>query len=81
MTIGNTTVAHLESKKLCTPRKVMVGLLVTKEQLELSVDSHTDRSNSEKLSVLHQAMMANVVTYLGGLPGRSYFFSLIGLFG
>ncbi|XP_051464522.1 vitamin K-dependent protein S isoform X2 [Apus apus] len=68
VTIGNIIVAHLESKKLCTPRKVLVGLLVTKQQLELSVDSHTDRSNSEQLSVLHQAMMTNVVTYLGGLP-------------
>ncbi|KAM6098300.1 LOW QUALITY PROTEIN: vitamin K-dependent protein S [Theristicus caerulescens] len=68
VTIGNITVAHLESKKLCTPRKVLVGLVVTKQQLELSVDSHTDRSNSEQLSILHQAMMANVVTYLGGLP-------------
>uniref|UniRef100_A0A8C4XPA7 Vitamin K-dependent protein S n=1 Tax=Falco tinnunculus TaxID=100819 RepID=A0A8C4XPA7_FALTI len=68
VTIGNITVAHLESKKLCTPRRVLVGLLVTRQQLELSVDSHTDRSNSEQLSILHQAMMANVVTYLGGLP-------------
>ncbi|XP_064378347.1 vitamin K-dependent protein S isoform X2 [Dromaius novaehollandiae] len=68
VTIGNITVARLESKKLCTPKKVLVGLLVTKQQLELSVDSHTDRSNSEQLSVLHEAMMANVVTYLGGLP-------------
>ncbi|KAM6383125.1 vitamin K-dependent protein S [Alca torda] len=68
VTVGNITVAQLESKKLCTPRKVLVGLLVTKQQLELSVDSHTDRSNTEQLSTLHQAMMANVVTYLGGLP-------------
>ncbi|NXG65009.1 PROS protein, partial [Hemiprocne comata] len=68
VTIGNITVAQLESKKLCTSRKVLVGLLVTKQQLELSVDSHTDRSNSEQLSVLHQAMMTSVVTYLGGLP-------------
>uniref|UniRef100_A0A8C3L5S7 Vitamin K-dependent protein S n=1 Tax=Chrysolophus pictus TaxID=9089 RepID=A0A8C3L5S7_CHRPC len=68
VTIGNITVANLESKKLCTPRKVQVGLLVTKQQLQLSVDSHTDQSNSEQLSVLHQAMMTDVVTYLGGLP-------------
>lgn len=68
VTIGNITVARLESKKLCTPRKVQVGLLVTKQQLQLSVDSRTDQSNSEQLSVLHQAMMTNVVTYLGGLP-------------
>nr|XP_027305217.1 vitamin K-dependent protein S isoform X1 [Anas platyrhynchos] len=67
-TIGNITVAHLESKKLCTPRKVLVGLVVTKQQLELSVDSRTDQSNSEQLSILHQAMMTDVVTYLGGLP-------------
>lgn len=77
MTIGNITVASLESKKLCTPRKVQVGLLVTKQQLQLSVDSHTDQSNSEQLSVLHQAMMTNVVTYLGGLPGELYLFSFI----
>ncbi|NXS17563.1 PROS protein, partial [Mystacornis crossleyi] len=68
VTIGDVTVAQLESKKLCTPRKVQVGLLVTKQELELAVDSHTDRSNSEQLSTLHQAMMADVVTYLGGLP-------------
>ncbi|KAJ7422758.1 hypothetical protein WISP_36714 [Willisornis vidua] len=68
VTIGRTTVAHLESKKLCTPRKVQVGLVVTKQDLELSVDSHTDRRNPELLSILNQAMMANVVTYLGGLP-------------
>ncbi|KGL85287.1 Vitamin K-dependent protein S, partial [Tinamus guttatus] len=68
VTIGNITVARLESKKLCTPKKVLVELLVTKQQLELSVDSHTDRSNSEQLSVLHEAMLGNIVTYLGGLP-------------
>lgn len=77
VTIGNITVAHLESKKLCTPRKVLIGLRVTKQQLELSVDSHTDRSSPEQLSFLHQAVMANVVTYLGGLPGELYFFSLM----
>ncbi|KAM8821424.1 vitamin K-dependent protein S [Eudromia elegans] len=68
VTIGNITVARLDSKKLCTPKKVLVGLLVTKQQLELSVDSHTDRSNPEQLSVLHEAMLGTVVTYLGGLP-------------
>ncbi|RMC01721.1 hypothetical protein DUI87_21736 [Hirundo rustica rustica] len=68
VTIGSITVAQLESKKLCTPRRVQVGLLVTQQELELAVDSLTDRSNSEQLSTLHQAMMANVVTYLGGLP-------------
>uniref|UniRef100_A0A8C9L4M6 Vitamin K-dependent protein S n=1 Tax=Pavo cristatus TaxID=9049 RepID=A0A8C9L4M6_PAVCR len=47
---------------------MQVGLLVTRQQLQLSVDSRTDQSNSEQLSVLHQAMMTNVVTYLGGLP-------------
>lgn len=80
MTIGSITVAQLESKKLCTPRRVQVGLLVTRQELELTVDSHTDRSNSEQLATLHQAMMANVVTYLGGLPGEACFFSLIWLF-
>lgn len=77
MTIGNITVARLESKKLCTPRKVLVGLVVTKQQLELSVDSRTDQSNSEQLSILHQAMMTDVVTYLGGLPGELHFFLFI----
>lgn len=80
MAIGSITVAQLESKKLCTPRRVQVGLLVTRQELELTVDSHTDRSNSEQLATLHQAMMANVVTYLGGLPGEACFFSLIWLF-
>lgn len=49
---------------------MLVGLVVTKQQLELSVDSRTDQSNSEQLSILHQAMMTDVVTYLGGLPGE-----------
>lgn len=53
---------------------MLVGLVVTKQQLELSVDSRTDQSNSEQLSILHQAMMTDVVTYLGGLPGELPFF-------
>ncbi|NXP41056.1 PROS protein, partial [Leiothrix lutea] len=74
VTIGSITVAQLESKKLCTPRKVQVGLLVSRQELELAVDSHPPRTNSEHLSALHQAMMmANPPTYLGGLPVTAFY--------
>uniref|UniRef100_A0A8D0GQ90 Vitamin K-dependent protein S n=1 Tax=Sphenodon punctatus TaxID=8508 RepID=A0A8D0GQ90_SPHPU len=67
--IENFIVARLESKRLCTPKKVLIGLRVTKQLLEVSVDSQTDIAVLEQeLSVLDRAMQESVSTYLGGIP-------------
>ncbi|XP_014379705.2 vitamin K-dependent protein S isoform X3 [Alligator sinensis] len=71
VTIGNIIIARLESKRFCTTRRTLVGFSASKQQIELSVDSQTDVTNSEQeLSILDQAMRGTVAvyTYLGGLP-------------
>ncbi|XP_059576494.1 vitamin K-dependent protein S isoform X1 [Alligator mississippiensis] len=71
VTVGNIIIARLESKRFCTTRRTLVGFSASKQQIELTVDSQTDVTNSEQeLSILDQAMRGAVAvyTYLGGLP-------------
>ncbi|KAJ1116813.1 hypothetical protein NDU88_005018 [Pleurodeles waltl] len=74
VTIENVTVAKLASKRLCTNKNLQLWLKVTKQLLELTADSYTDITYSDKveleqqLSILSTAMNGQVVTYLGGLP-------------
>uniref|UniRef100_A0A6J0UYV8 Vitamin K-dependent protein S n=1 Tax=Pogona vitticeps TaxID=103695 RepID=A0A6J0UYV8_9SAUR len=69
VSIENIIVARLDSNRLCTSRRVLVELKVTRQLLELKVDSHSHTTYSEEqLTVLHQAMNGSVDTYLGGIP-------------
>lgn len=82
MTVGNIIIARLESKRFCTTRRTLVGFSASKQQIELTVDSQTDVTNSEQeLSILDQAMRGAVAvyTYLGGLPGEFHFLTSVGM--
>ncbi|XP_062830976.1 vitamin K-dependent protein S isoform X2 [Anolis carolinensis] len=69
ISIENVIVARLESNRLCTSRRVLLDLRVTRELLELTVDLHSEITYSgEHLSSLDQAMNGSVDTYLGGIP-------------
>lgn len=71
MSIENVIVARLESKRLCTRRRVLVGLRVQRELLELTADSHSDITYlDQQFAVLDQAMRRPIDTYLGGIPGK-----------
>uniref|UniRef100_A0A8C0H9T3 Vitamin K-dependent protein S n=1 Tax=Chelonoidis abingdonii TaxID=106734 RepID=A0A8C0H9T3_CHEAB len=71
VTIENVIVARLESERLCTSKRMLLGLRVNKQLLELTADSQTQNINSEQeqqLSILDQVMKGPIVTYLGGIP-------------
>ncbi|XP_074854613.1 vitamin K-dependent protein S isoform X2 [Carettochelys insculpta] len=71
VTIENVIVARLEAEKLCTSKRLRLGLRVNKQLLELTADSQTGSTSSaqeRQLSILDQAMKGHVVTYLGGIP-------------
>ncbi|KAJ6662733.1 hypothetical protein lerEdw1_011373 [Lerista edwardsae] len=69
VSIENIIVARVESPSLCTPAKVLLELRVTKNLLELMVDSQSKVTALEhQLFALHQAMNGSVDTYLGGIP-------------
>ncbi|XP_044857869.1 vitamin K-dependent protein S isoform X3 [Mauremys mutica] len=71
VTIENVIVARLESERLCTSKRMLLGLRVNKQLLELTDDSQTHSINSEQeqqLSILDQVMKGPIVTYLGGIP-------------
>ncbi|XP_061484045.1 LOW QUALITY PROTEIN: vitamin K-dependent protein S [Rhineura floridana] len=70
--IENVIVARLESKQLCTSRRMLLGLRVTRQQLELTADSQSEITYmGQQLSALDQAMNGSVDTYLGGIPDVS----------
>ncbi|XP_077198323.1 vitamin K-dependent protein S isoform X2 [Paroedura picta] len=67
--IENVIVARLASKRLCTRRRVLVGLRVSRRLLELTADSHSDITYlDQEFAVLDQTMRRPIDTYLGGLP-------------
>nr|XP_005283707.1 vitamin K-dependent protein S isoform X2 [Chrysemys picta bellii] len=71
VTIENVIVARLESERLCTSKRTLLGLRANKQLLELTADSQTHSINSEQeqqLSILDQVMKGPIVTYLGGIP-------------
>ncbi|XP_060090495.1 vitamin K-dependent protein S [Heteronotia binoei] len=69
VSIENVIVARLESKRLCTRRRVLVGLRVSRELFELTADSHSDVTYlDQQFPVLDKAMRRPIDTYLGGIP-------------
>ncbi|ETE70794.1 Vitamin K-dependent protein S, partial [Ophiophagus hannah] len=69
VSIQNVIVAHLESRSLCTSKRVQLRLKISRQQLELTADSYSVITYSEHhLSVLEQAINESVDTYLGGIP-------------
>ncbi|XP_053242324.1 vitamin K-dependent protein S isoform X2 [Podarcis raffonei] len=69
VSVENVIVAQLESKRLCTSGRMLLRLRVTRQQLELTADSHTLLASLEQeLSALDQAMNGSIDTYLGGIP-------------
>ncbi|XP_032075163.1 vitamin K-dependent protein S [Thamnophis elegans] len=69
VSIQNVIVAHLESRNLCTSKRVQVRLKISRQQLELTADSHSAITYSgHHLSVLEEAINESVDTYLGGIP-------------
>ncbi|KAM6447879.1 vitamin K-dependent protein S isoform 2-T2 [Liasis olivaceus] len=69
VSIQNVIVAHLESRSLCTSRRVLLGLRISRQMLELTADSYSYITYSgHHLSVLEQAIKESVDTYLGGIP-------------
>uniref|UniRef100_A0A8C6X647 Vitamin K-dependent protein S n=1 Tax=Naja naja TaxID=35670 RepID=A0A8C6X647_NAJNA len=69
VSIQNFIVAHLESRSLCTSKRVQLGLKISRQELELTADSYSVITYSEHhLSVLEQAINESVDTYLGGIP-------------
>ncbi|XP_053162720.1 vitamin K-dependent protein S isoform X2 [Hemicordylus capensis] len=69
VSIENVIVARMESSSLCSSRRVPLGLRVTRQQLELASDSHSEITYIEpQLFALHQAMNGSLDTYLGGIP-------------
>ncbi|KAM3837654.1 vitamin K-dependent protein S [Vipera latastei] len=69
VSIRNVIVAHLESRNLCTSKRVLLRLRISRQQLELTADSHSVITYSgQHLSVLEQALNESVDTYLGGIP-------------
>ncbi|XP_015276008.1 PREDICTED: vitamin K-dependent protein S [Gekko japonicus] len=62
--IENVIVARLESKRLCTRRRVLVGLRVSRQLLELTADSHSDITHlDQQFAALDQAMRRPIDTY------------------
>lgn len=75
VSIQNVIVAHLESRNLCTSKRVLLRLRISRQQLELTADSDSVITYSgQHLSVLEQAINESVDTYLGGIPGKSCFY-------
>ncbi|KAL7983499.1 hypothetical protein Chor_000375 [Crotalus horridus] len=69
VSIQNVIVAHLDSRNLCTSKRVLLRLRISRQQLELTADSHSVITYSgQHLSVLEQAINESVDTYLGGIP-------------
>ncbi|XP_007423990.1 vitamin K-dependent protein S isoform X3 [Python bivittatus] len=69
VSIQNVIVAHLESRSFCTSRRVLLGLRISRQMLELTADSYSYITYSgHHLSVLEQAIKESVDTYLGGIP-------------
>ncbi|KAM4796587.1 vitamin K-dependent protein S [Rhinophrynus dorsalis] len=74
VSIQSVIVARLTTKRICTNRNLLVNVKITKSSLELTADSYTDISYSEKMElenqllVLDQAMKGHLDTYLGGIP-------------
>ncbi|XP_026556543.1 vitamin K-dependent protein S [Pseudonaja textilis] len=69
VSIQNVIVAHLESRNLCTSKRVQLRLKISRQQLELTADSYSVITYSEHhLSILEQAINKSVDTYLGGIP-------------
>lgn len=72
VSIQNVIVAHLESRSLCTSKRVQVRLKISRQQLELTADSNSVIIYSgHHLSVLEEAINESVDTYLGGIPGKT----------